>query len=146
MRFSAAFVLRPPASLALVCLLLVLGCASLAQGPPPPKGIPLRGFVKSGNTPIPGAKVTLTDPASGNKFFAWTDLDGSYSVEVPAAGHYAVTVEMPAFATLTRDVSVAASGSQSSFDLTLASRSPQPAPGQGQRQAGGNGTDRKSVV
>src|SRR5215831_13633140 len=140
MRFSAAFVLRPPATPALLCLLLVLGCASLAQGPPPPKGIPLRGFVKSGNTPIPGAKVTLTDPASGNKFFAWTDLDGSYSVEVPAAGHYAVTVEMPAFATLTRDVSVAASGSQSSFDLTLASRSPQPAPGQGQRQAGGNGT------
>ena len=103
-----------------------------------PQNLPVRGFVKSAGTPIPGAKVTATQPASGNKITAWTDLDGSFTLLVPAAGHYSVTVEMPAFAQLTHDVFVDASGGQGNFDLVLISRVQQ-TPGPDARKVAGSG-------
>src|ERR1700757_1757763 len=113
---------------------LVGGAISLAQTPP--ATIPIHGVVKSGNTPIPGAKLTATDPVTGNKFIAWTDLDGSYVLQVPATGHYSVSVEMPAFAQVTHDVAVEAAGGESNFDLILLSRSQTPSPVGGQRASG----------
>src|SRR5580704_6547373 len=118
-------------------LLMLLGFAGgLTAQTTPAQSLRVRGFVKSAGTPIPGAKVTATEPASANKITAWTDLDGSFTLQVPAAGHYSVTVEMPAFAPLTHDVAVDASGAQANFDLVLISRSQQtPAP-DGRRLAG----------
>lgn len=114
------------------------------------QSLPLRGFVNSGSIPIPGAKVTAADPASGNKFVAWTDLDGSFTVQVPAAGHYAVTVDMPGFAPLSRDVAIDANGGQSKFDLVLLSRTQQSAAAQarqgGNGGAGGRGFQSLSVL
>ena len=39
----------------------------------------LEGKVKSGNTPVPGATVSATNPATGEKVVGWTQPDGSYS-------------------------------------------------------------------
>ncbi len=129
--------MRSLSSFAVFLMLLVFSGASSGQTAPA-QNLPIRGFVKSGGTPIPGAKVTATDPVSGNKITGWTDLDGSYALQVPAAGHYPLTVEMPAFAPLTHDVFVDATGGQGNFDLVLISRSQQtPAPDT--RRLAGNG-------
>jgi len=111
-------------------ILVIVACLPLwAQAPPPASApLPLRGVVKSGGTPIPGAKVTATPLAGGNAITTWTDLDGSFSLQVQASGHYTVTVEMPAFAELKHDVFVDANGGHGDFDLVLLSRSQQ-APG-----------------
>ena len=114
---------------------LLASCATLfAQAPP--ATIPIHGLVKSGNSPIPGAKVTAIDPVSGNKFAAWTDLDGSYVLPVPAVGHYSLSAEMTAFAASTQDVAVAANGAESNFDLVLLSRSRTASPTEARRQNG----------
>ncbi len=128
-----------------VLLMVLVFSGALSGQTAPAQNLPIRGFVKSGGTPIPGAKVTATEPASGNKITAWTDLDGSFTLQVPAASHYAVTVEMPAFAQLTHDVAVDASGGQANFDLILISRSQQtPAP-DARRVAGGSGRGFQSL-
>ncbi len=123
----------------MLSVVLVFCSGVLAQNAPAAQVISIHGFVKSGNTPIPGAKVTATDPVSGNKIIGWTDLDGSYVLQVPAAGHYPVTAEMPAFAQLSRDVIVDAGGGQANFDLILMSRSQQAAPADGKGRQSSNG-------
>ena len=44
-------------------------------------GRTLQGVVKSGNTPVPGATVTASNPASGQKVVGWTQLNGSYTLK-----------------------------------------------------------------
>ncbi len=140
-------------ALTLRILLLVLVCYSglLAQNAAPKEAFPLHGLVKSGSTPIPGAKVTATDPITGKQVVGWTDLDGSYVLQLPAVGHYSVMAEMTAFATLTRDVAIDTNGGQATFDLVLSSRSQPAAPGNGSRQAengagGGRGFQSLAVL
>ena len=74
-------------------VVVVLASCALAFAQASAATIPVHGFVKSGGTPIPGAKITATDPVSGKKFVAWTDLDGSYVLQVPATGHYSLSAE-----------------------------------------------------
>ena len=66
-----------------------------------PQSLIIRGTVKSGNVPIPGATVTATSSATNQKVTTWTDLDGNYALQVPSQGHYSVRVEMAAFAPAT---------------------------------------------
>src|ERR1700733_5620991 len=54
----------------------------------------IRGVVKSGNMPIPGAGVSATNAASKQQVNTSTDVDGSYWLRIPADGHYAVRVQM----------------------------------------------------
>src|SRR5258708_13539504 len=106
-----------------IVILFVVSCG-WATGQVAPTGtqpLELHGLVKSGNSPMRGAKVDATDPVSGNKVVGWTDLDGSFVLPVPAAGHYAVTVEMPAFGPLSHDVIVDANSGRADFDLVLLS-------------------------
>ena len=90
---------------------------------PSPAGT-LEGKVKSGNTPIPGATVGATNPATGQKIVAWTRPDGSYTLALPAAGEYVVRAQMAGFAVASQHVNVTAANPHPHLDLqiTLLSR------------------------
>ncbi len=75
------------------------------------------GFVRSGDQPIPGATVSITQ---GDKTVATvTDGDGHYAFPPVAPGTWAVTVEIFGFETLKKDVDYAAASGQVNFDLEL---------------------------
>ena len=116
--------------------LLLLSRVSFSQdqtsAPPaaasPPSTAPqtvgtIRGVVKSGNMPIPGAAVSVS-VGSSSTLTTWTDVDGSYSAPVPAYGTYTVRVQMVAFANSSQQAVVDASHSivQVNFELILLSR------------------------
>ena len=78
--------------------------------------------------PIPGAAISVSRDSSTEKITAWTDIDGSYSVILPAYGAYTVSVEMAAFAKSSQTVVIDAShqNAQANFELMLLSRTQQP--------------------
>jgi trimeric autotransporter adhesin len=84
----------------------------------------IRGLVKSGNMPIPGAGVSAANAATKQQVTTWTDVDGSYSLRIPADGHYTVRVQMAAFAAGAQEVVVDATHPQvqANFELILLSR------------------------
>src|SRR3984957_8759203 len=84
----------------------------------------IHGVVKSGNMPIPGAGVSATNAATNEQINAWTDVDGSYVLRIPADGKYRVRVQMAAFAGNTQDVTLDATHQdvQQNFELMLQSR------------------------
>ena len=84
----------------------------------------VHGVVKSGNMPIPGAGVSAVSAATKKQVNAWTDVDGSYLLRIPADGHYTVQVQMAAFAASTKEVVVDAThqDAQANFELALLSR------------------------
>lgn len=89
----------------------------------------VRGLVKSGNMPIPGAAVSISQTSSGT-IVTWTDVDGTYSAAIHAYGTYTVGVQMVAFANSSQQVVVDASHPtvQANFELTLLSRTPEAIP------------------
>jgi trimeric autotransporter adhesin len=117
-----------------------------ASQPQPPTAGTIHGIVKSGNMPIPGAAVSVTLASSNQKFSTWTDVDGSYSVAVPAAGAYHVAVLMVAFADSAKDVVIDAAHQdvQTNFEMTLLSRTQEATPQQRRpgAQGGGQGFQR----
>ncbi len=75
------------------------------------------GTVKFGGLPVPGATVTA---AAGEKSLtAVTDSQGVYSFADLADGVWSMQVAMPCFATLKRDVTVAANHPAEEWDLKL---------------------------
>jgi len=54
--------------------------------------------------PIPGAAVSAANAATKETIIAWTDVDGSYQLRIPADGPYTLQVQMSAFAASTRQV------------------------------------------
>src|ERR1700678_3236673 len=84
----------------------------------------VHGVVKSGNMPIPGAGVSAVNAATKEQINAWTDVDGSYVLRIPAEGHYTLQVQMAAFAASTEEIVVDAThqDAQANFELTLSSR------------------------
>jgi hypothetical protein len=95
-----------------------------AQTAPVPKPGVIRGVVKSGNMPIPGAGVVATDAAKKELAHTSTDVDGSYSLAVPQDGRYTVRVQMMAFAAGAQEVTLDATHRevQANFVLVLLSR------------------------
>ena len=103
----------------------------LAQGQavaPAAGGRTVHGIVKSGNMPIPGAGVSATNAATKEQFNSSTDVDGSYSLKIPADGHYTVRVQMAAFAAGSHEVVLDAThqDAQANFELVLLSRVREP--------------------
>jgi hypothetical protein len=99
----------------------------------------IHGIVKSGSMPIPGAAVSISLSSSDQRFSAWTEVDGSYSVAVPSDGSYTVRVQMVAFANDTQKIVIDASHQSvlANFELTLLSRTREasPPPGRPSRPA-----------
>jgi hypothetical protein len=82
----------------------------------------IAGIIRSGNVPLPGATVTATNAANGQKVVGWTALDGSYAIQVPTAGHYRIGVEMIAFAPATLEVDAKDASTRLEIEIALASR------------------------
>ncbi len=93
--------------------------------------VTLDGKVKSGNTPVPGATVGATNPATGQKVVGWTRADGSYELALPADGEYVVRIQMAGFAVTSQHVNVSATNPHPRLDLqiTLLSRAQNAAAG-----------------
>jgi hypothetical protein len=131
------------------CLWLTVSVHSQTQtaeppAPASPAAIPARapvvvihGVVKSGNMPIPGAAVSISDGSTHVIISTWTDVDGSYSAAVPAYGSYSVRVQMTAFANSSQEIVVDAAHESvvANFELTLLSRTHEATPQPG-RPAG----------
>ena len=90
------------------------------------QGGTIHGIVKSGNMPIPGVAVTAANPQSRQRVVGWTDIDGSYSLQVPEDGEYFVRTQMAAFAPGFARVSIGPSArvAKADLDITLQSRAP----------------------
>jgi trimeric autotransporter adhesin len=110
-----------------VALLLLVAMSSLAQDTAATTSFSITGIVKSGNTVIPGATVTATNSATGEKTLTSSDINGNYSLQVVAQGKYELRVEMPAFAPSTREIVLSEPGSHADLELTLLSRTQQAA-------------------
>jgi trimeric autotransporter adhesin len=108
----------------------------------PAPGGTIHGTVKSGNMPIPGAVVSISQASSAAKISTWTDVDGSYSAAVPAFASYTVQVGMAAFAHSTREIVIDAThrNVQANFELTLLSRTRSEAPARPRAGGGMAGT------
>jgi hypothetical protein len=88
----------------------------------------IHGIVKSGNMPIPGAGVSATNAATKQQVNTSTDVDGSYSLKIPADGHYTVRVQMAAFSAGSHELVLDAThqDAQANFELVLLSRVREP--------------------
>ncbi len=77
-----------------IAILLVVAVSSLAQDVPSAQTFSISGVVKSGNSLIPGATVTASNSATGEKTATSTDINGAYTLPVGAPGKYQVRIEM----------------------------------------------------
>jgi hypothetical protein len=115
---------------------------------PATAGRTIHGVVKSGNMPIPGAGVSAVNAATKEQVNTWTDVDGTYSLRIPADGNYTVRVQMAAFAAAAQEVVLDTTHPdvKGNFELTLLSRVRE-AGNQQQRRAnaGGRGFQNLSV-
>jgi Carboxypeptidase regulatory-like domain/TonB dependent receptor-like, beta-barrel len=138
----------------LLCVCVALLPAAGAQSTPVTTGGLVHGTVKAGSVPLPGVSIIATNTLTGQRYATVTDINGNYSMTIPASGRYVLKAELAAFAAETKVAVVKspAAGStpappanqQADFSLTLASRVPPETPqqnaagnpGQGTRQAG----------
>ncbi len=83
----------------------------------------LRGSVKSGEIPLPGVRITVTNASTGEKYTAATDATGDYYVTIPQNGHYIVRAEFTVFAVVTKEalINTSSRNQQVDFSLVLAS-------------------------
>ncbi len=98
----------------------------------------IHGVVKSGNMPIPGATVSAVNATTKEEINTWTDVDGSYRLQLPADGRYIVRVQMAAFAEGTQEalLDAAHADAQLNFELVLQSRAREAVSEQRQANAG----------
>ena len=128
-----------PAQLCMA-VVLILGTLLSAQDSSPAatpaiKGATIHGTVKSGNMPIPGVAVTAINPQTRQRSaVTWTDLDGSYSLQVPEDGEYFVRTQMAAFAPTFARVTINAANRTAKADLEMILMSRAQALGQDPRQ------------
>ena len=105
-----------------IAILLLVALSALAQDLPSGQTFSISGTVKSGNSLIPGATVTASNSATGEKAATSTDINGAYTLPVASPGKYQVRVEMLAFAPGTRDVVVEGPTIRADIEVTLLSR------------------------
>jgi hypothetical protein len=93
---------------------------------------PVHGTVKAGNVPLPGVSIVATNTLTGQRYATVTDINGNYSMTIPASGRYVLKAELAAFASETKVALIKArprptaapANQQADFALTLASRVP----------------------
>ncbi len=130
--------------------LLCLSATAFGQSPVATRpGGEIRGFVKSGNQPIPGVTITAANTLTGQKVSTSTDVNGAYALHVPANGRYVISSQMAAFAPNTAEVLINAANhdGQANLELILLSRAQQAAQVAQRREAGSdNGFQNLSLV
>jgi trimeric autotransporter adhesin len=87
----------------------------------------VHGTVKAGNVPLPGVSIVATNTLTGQRYATITDINGNYSMSIPASGRYVLRAELAAFASETKEALLKPTGAtavnqQADFALTLASR------------------------
>ncbi|MBE3097810.1 MAG: carboxypeptidase regulatory-like domain-containing protein, partial [Planctomycetes bacterium] len=82
---------------------------------------------------MPGVAITITPAEGGAALATSSQLDGTFSQEIPGPGRYQVKGELAAFAPVTQEIIVGADcQARLELALTLASRTPGAAPVQAQ--------------
>src|SRR5260370_35728528 len=81
---------------------------------------------KSGNMEISGVAVNAARPENRQRIVTWSDVDGSYWLQVPDDGEYFVRTQMAAFAPAFARVAIDANNRAAKADLemVLLSRAP----------------------
>ena len=64
----------------------------------------VHGTVKAGNIPLPGVSVVATNTLTGQRYATVTDINGNYSMNIPANGRYVLKTELAAFGPETKVV------------------------------------------
>ena len=100
-------------------LILLWSVALFAQAPLVAPAGSIHGLVKSGNMPLPGVTVTAANTLTGHKVTTWTDVDGTYFLQVPSNGRYVVRTQMAAFAPVTQEVLINATSKDQKVDMEL---------------------------
>jgi hypothetical protein len=104
---------------AILALLVLLAAAIGASAQTLDRGA-VHGFVyDSSGSAIPGAKVTLTNPATGLKRELTTNADGGYDFEALTPGEYTLVFESGNFATYTVKQIVVTIGSSIALDAHM---------------------------
>lgn len=111
----------------------------------------IKGLVKSGSIPLPGASVTASNTLTGKKYSTTTDVTGAYTMNIPENGRYVLRVELAAFAAETKEtlLNAASHQQQADFTLVLASRAAQQegsAQSAAVRQSSGRGAQNLSLL
>ncbi|HNV03667.1 MAG TPA: TonB-dependent receptor [Vicinamibacterales bacterium] len=89
----------------------------------------IEGAALSGLIPLPGVLVTAASGFSPGPLTTATGPDGTFVLDVPGPGDYSVKAEFPAFADVTRSVTIGPSCRATvDFTMILASRAPEPGP------------------
>ena len=79
----------------------------------------LQGRVVFSGLAVPGASVSATQ--AGRALSTTSDEDGTFRFDQLDAGAWTIRVEMPGFATITRDVTIPADGQPIVVTLTMRS-------------------------
>ncbi len=84
----------------------------------------IAGKVVSGGVALPGVAISAANNLTGKKAATTTDVDGTYSLPVPANGRYVLRAELAGFAAGTAEITINAANChpRSDLQLTLASR------------------------
>src|SRR6202020_2562052 len=89
----------------------------------------IHGTVKAGNVPLPGVSVVATNTLTGQRYATVTDINGNYSMNIPANGRYVLKTELAAFGPETKSILIKSTAGptavppvsqQADFALTLA--------------------------
>src|SRR5277367_2544895 len=69
-----------------------------------PAGGQVHGTIKAGNVPLPGVSVVATNTLTGQRYATVTDINGNYSMTIPANGRYVLKTGLAAFGAETKVV------------------------------------------
>ncbi len=116
--------------------------AAVSQSQPAAPAVgTIKGSVKAGAAPLPGVSITATNTLTGKKYATTTDVTGAFAMAIPRNGRYVVKAELAAFAAVTKEVLINATGENggqpnqaADFTLQLASRVEQQEQRQEQQQ------------
>jgi hypothetical protein len=119
----------------ILCVWAALLPVAGAQSTPVASGGLVHGAVKAGNVPLPGVSIVATNTLTGQRYSTITDINGSYSMNIPVEGRYVIKAELAAFApetkvALIKPTAASPANQQADFALTLASRVPPETPRQ----------------
>src|SRR5262249_38397071 len=91
-----------------------------------PSDCSVTGVVVSGRAALPGVVLSIVDDADRAVDVGATNVDGTFTLKIPAAGHYTLKAELSAFAPETRALTVDAANCRPRVEvaMTLASRAP----------------------